>query len=688
MIHNKPYFWQIRAFDEHNFQSAWTTGGLFRFTGTAPTTPVNLVPSDSTEITVNGELSWSQCIDNDPGPLDTLRYVVTLFSDAALSNIVSMDTIIVDTSVVLKNTNGINVLNDDSYYYWTVKSMDVHGTSSPTPVYGAFYFNRSNSVPNAPDSLSPVRLTYRRPFQALRWVGSDPDLEDTLVYRVELSTDTLFTVPLRVINDWNETYLTIDTFSNYKEILEHDTVYYWRVRATDKEGQISSWSEYGSFTYDEKDDLATAPVIISPTYNEYVVGASSISWQNSSDPDDSLIVYHIDVSTDSTFSSVGAYLDSIVEDTSGSTSVKFSQLSGYNNIVQNTKYYLRIYPQSLVDTTWIPGNTSETWRVMLGNEKIFDTTGLSQITVIDPIATGSLTNVAVSVDSMVSIVFPDSVVSKQALVKITTVPIYGTIIPPDTAQYNTSDVTIQRLKSIVIDANKYAEGDRRIYYIKERAYIIDLLDANNPDSTASLLDSVFLQIEYHDTNNNDMVDGDERIPVSALNLFRLNESSFRWEEVTNSSSIDVTEEGADILRKRGIGKNEKAVSAVTNHFSVYTILAKRDLPDPFGDFKVYPSPFKAIGNNTATISYRLTQNAEVDIRIYSRTGGLVWEKKYESGEEPGGVGSPGSPAKLISWDGRNKTGRRVGNGAYIVKVVVKPDNGKLVTKKQLLGVVK
>ena len=91
------------------------------------------------------------------------------------------------------------------------------------------------------------------------------------------------------------------------------------------------------------------------------------------------------------------------------------------------------------------------------------------------------------------------------------------------------------------------------------------------------------------------------------------------------------------------------------------------------------------GGSPATIQYYLSADADILIRIYSKTGGLVFEKNIRRGA-PGGKG--GTVPCEVLWNGRNQTGRLVGNGVYIVKIIAKPVIGGEYTATQYLGVVK
>ncbi len=686
MIHNKVYYWRIRAFDEHNFQTPWTSEGIFRFTGTVATAPTKLIPSDSSELSVNGVLNWSKCIDSDPGPIDTLRYVVFIFNDQSFSDTVSRDTVILDTIITIKELNGVNSLQDDKYYYWKVASMDVHGTSNPSVSYGSFYFNRSNSAPNTPDSLQPANLVSRRPFQPLSWIGSDPDQDDSLVYNIELGSDTLFTIPLAVINNYSNNKISLDRFTNYQQILKGDSTYFWRVKATDLDGEKSSWSKVSSFIYDEKDNIATAPVIISPISGSIILYDDTLIWKNSTDEDDTLLTYHIDIAYDSGFSQIGASVDNIIGSADSITSISLSSLSQIDSLKKDTLLYFRVYAKSRVDTLWIPGNSSEIWNLWYVSNIKAGEKDITSFTVVTPKVTGSIGNIAFSIDSSVQIIFPDSSVTVPVGVKISKLPILTTVDPADSTSSPSSDTLINKLTEIAIKANKYAKGNERIYDVKENTFLVQMntLSGNNP---VGLLDSVLFEMTYHDTDNSGFVDGEERIPVSALSLFKLNILEERWELVSEQMRVSQGE-GISEFRKRKVDARNNSIQTVTEEFEVYSILAYRVMSKPFSNFKVYPNPINTsrLSSDFATISYWLLDTADVEIRIYSPTGGLVWNKHIAPGDE--GSFSENENEIRVLWDVRNNKSRLLANGMYTVKIRVKPVTGGVYNRKQYIGIIK
>jgi flagellar hook assembly protein FlgD len=96
------------------------------------------------------------------------------------------------------------------------------------------------------------------------------------------------------------------------------------------------------------------------------------------------------------------------------------------------------------------------------------------------------------------------------------------------------------------------------------------------------------------------------------------------------------------------------------------------------DVKSYPNPFDPWKGEYATISFNLSKQANVMIKIYDFAGEpvvTVADKWY----------SPGT--STVNWLGTDEFGKPVGTGAYIGYVRI-DDGSKVVTKNLKIGVVR
>ena len=89
--------------------------------------------------------------------------------------------------------------------------------------------------------------------------------------------------------------------------------------------------------------------------------------------------------------------------------------------------------------------------------------------------------------------------------------------------------------------------------------------------------------------------------------------------------------------------------------------------DPKEAFGNYPNPF---GRQYAytNIAFLLEKDSDVDIRIFTLTGDLVWSKKLTGLHR-------GFYDRLVKWDGKNDKGQTVLNGVYLGVIEIKPLGG-------------
>lgn len=98
----------------------------------------------------------------------------------------------------------------------------------------------------------------------------------------------------------------------------------------------------------------------------------------------------------------------------------------------------------------------------------------------------------------------------------------------------------------------------------------------------------------------------------------------------------------------------------------------------------YPNPFGRSGYEQTKFVYYLEENADVELRIFTLLGELVWSKSFQSDEPEGQAGMHedhyfGTGGPPILWDGRNGAGHKVLNGVYIA--VLSTSKGKQATTK-------
>ncbi len=99
------------------------------------------------------------------------------------------------------------------------------------------------------------------------------------------------------------------------------------------------------------------------------------------------------------------------------------------------------------------------------------------------------------------------------------------------------------------------------------------------------------------------------------------------------------------------------------------VLVSTDPKEAFGN---YPNPFGRQYTYT-NIAFLLEQASDVDIRIFTLTGDLVWSKKLSGLHR-------GFYDRLVRWDGKNDRGQTVLNGVYLGVIEIKPLTGGAVKR--------
>jgi len=106
-------------------------------------------------------------------------------------------------------------------------------------------------------------------------------------------------------------------------------------------------------------------------------------------------------------------------------------------------------------------------------------------------------------------------------------------------------------------------------------------------------------------------------------------------------------------------------------------------PDADGGYiSNYPNPFHP-GEAPTTIAYKLDDNATVTLRIYTITGGLVFERSFASGQVGGRTG-----LNEFVWDGRNGRGDIVASGGYVLDIQAAGNGETLHTMRRKIAVVR
>ncbi len=275
---NTTYFWSVTASNTTSTTTRDATT-VFSFT-TAASTPVPTGPgafaltspaNSARGLTGPITLAWG-------ASSGATSYAVSVARDSAFTQVLTNTTTSQTTLSLAELT-----LDPGVTYFWRVEARNAVGPRlvgpfSFTPLGKPGAFSLLTPADNANPASSPVILTW------------SPSL-DAASYRVEVATDAAFLN--RVINRAN---LTAPTLALLPSELQTGTRYFWRVTASNSVDFTGSSPSSRSFT------TPTGPgafALLSPGVDASVGLPVTLQW----DPSAGALLYRVEVSTTSTFSS-------------------------------------------------------------------------------------------------------------------------------------------------------------------------------------------------------------------------------------------------------------------------------------------------------------------------------------------------------------------------------------------------
>ncbi len=288
------YYWRVNAINYYG-TSGWSSTWSFTALGTAPQAPVLLTPINSAvNISLSPTLGWNSS-----------TYATSYTLQISENN--SFTSFIFNQSGLTTTNRSISGLNNWTKYYWRVNAMNTYGTSSWSEIWSY------TTILATPMLSLPVNGAMSIPIlPTLSWNA----VSGATAYSLQVSLTNNFSSFV-----YNQSGLT----STNQQIsgLNHTSIYYWRVSATNSFG-TSNWANYWSFATQS----LKAPTLVSPVNSATEVSITpALSWNVSTDA----ASYTLQISVSSSFSS-------FVFNQSGLTGTgqQINELSNF------TKYYWRV----------------------------------------------------------------------------------------------------------------------------------------------------------------------------------------------------------------------------------------------------------------------------------------------------------------------------------------------------------
>ena len=234
------YFWRVRADDNYGLSSEWTDGAnwfTFLPQNHAPAPPDSgFSPANGEEvISLTPVITWNDADDPDPDDNgDNLSYVIRLSEDSLFAGFVYYDT----TAPGINQITPSYELDDNTHYYYQVKTLDDGGLSSDWSARQNFWTNHYNFPPEPFPLYGPESGARQVVFNThFGWGGTvDYDPNSSFTYSFQWSADSLFASFVRTIPGLTDTVLTIptDTLSLLGQNI------FWRILAIDNDSLIQT----------------------------------------------------------------------------------------------------------------------------------------------------------------------------------------------------------------------------------------------------------------------------------------------------------------------------------------------------------------------------------------------------------------------------------------------------------------
>lgn len=230
------YYLRLRVYDGENW-SAWAHG-IFRL-NSAPAIPAPYAPRDQVLTTFQ---PWIVFYNTSDAESDPLTYQVAVYGDSLGLVLVDSGSTVVPAGTGKSGRQVAVPLQENGKYWWRVRARDGFEYSAWSEMLD-FAINVINEAPNVPVLESPLASAGQTAYSLLplmTWLpGVDPDPEDILTYKFELSVKSNFSIV------YTRDSLTTNLFT-MDDSLSLNTHYWWRVTARDYAG-LTTVSATGDF---------------------------------------------------------------------------------------------------------------------------------------------------------------------------------------------------------------------------------------------------------------------------------------------------------------------------------------------------------------------------------------------------------------------------------------------------------
>lgn len=239
---NNNYYWRVMAKNDNN-EGVWSA--TWKFT-TPVEIPVLTSPGNNAKnVNQYVKLEWEEFTEADV-------YHLNLSKNSDFSNN------LIDKNDISANYFQADTLDELTEYFWKVRAINDESTSDWSETWAFTTAGKEVILPTIPSLISPLNNAQDLPFDLVNLKWNEADNTDK--YHLQMSTFEDFNDDI-VIED-----NTLVAFEYSFEELDPETIYFWRVKGINNEGE-SNWSEVWNFkTKPDKgiEEYLNSEILISP----------------------------------------------------------------------------------------------------------------------------------------------------------------------------------------------------------------------------------------------------------------------------------------------------------------------------------------------------------------------------------------------------------------------------------------
>ncbi len=295
------YYWSVQARDVAGSWGAWS----------APFT-IHIVPPTPSRVTLSAPAKGDLINPSENPPTFTWNavtyadtYDLQVSTSSRFSTLYINETGIPDAEFTPADM-------PDGKYYWRVRAVNTEGVQGSWS--SAWYFTVDNTPPAAPTLYTPTNGFEVIGTPTFKWLR--PDTAKYFIFQYNTIDDTDTYVYQSDLTSRN---------THQPDAMAIDTTYYWFVKAQDRAGNWSDWSE--PYTVTVRAPVPGKPVLSAPAKGSYVKSATpELSWNAV----DYGLTYDVQVSSSSRFTTIQS-------EASGQTELTFT-----TDELIDGKYYWRV----------------------------------------------------------------------------------------------------------------------------------------------------------------------------------------------------------------------------------------------------------------------------------------------------------------------------------------------------------